>query len=209
MKKIVLLTLTALGPRLETVASDASDAEKALGAFERRADDWKARMEALASFARAGDGAVPILVDALGKGPPAVRGLATQALEILADTQARPALVEVALSDETPAVRAAAVRALSACDPTDPAREIFRALLKDRDHRVRLAAAWALERDDGSSAAAATREALRAYDLSRVDSARLHEPAPDFSLVDPSGRVHRLADLTGKAVVLEFYNEPL
>jgi len=209
MKKIVLMTLIALGPRLQTVASDASATGKALGAFEGRSDDWKARMEALASFARVGHGAVPVLVEALRKGPPAVRGLAIQALEILADPQARPALLE-ALSDETPGVRAAAVRALSTCDPIDPARELFRALLKDRERDVRLAAAWALERDDGSSAAAATREALRAYDLSRIDSARLHEPAPDFSLVDPSGRVHRLADLRGKkAVVLKFYNEPL
>ena len=211
MKNIVLVTLLAAGQAPDaSSAPDRSAALEALAQFEARDHDWKARMEAMVGLARRGESAVPVLIEAARKGSPEVRVLAIQALEVLGDPHARATLLE-ALSDETPTVRAAAVRALGALGPIDPAAEPFRHLLeKDPERTVRHAAAWALECDDGSSAAAAMREALRSYELSRMDSARLHEPAPDFSLLEPSGKVHRPADLRGKkAVVLEFYNEPL
>jgi hypothetical protein len=49
------------------------------------------------------------------------------------------------------------------------------------------------------------RQALRNYDLSRIDSARLGKPAPDFTLEDASGKTWHLGQFRGKkAVVLIF-----
>jgi len=211
MNRVMLVALLSAAPALGVVeASNEPAARDAIAGFEARASDWKARVEALVGLARGGEDTLPVLTEGLKKGSPAVREFAAQALEILADPRARPALLE-ALADPSPRVRAGVVRALSALGPLDLAMEPFRKLLEgDPERSVRHAAAWALERDDGSSAAAVAREALRGYELSRMDSARLHEPAPEFSLVDASGKPHRLADLRGKkAVVLKFYNEPL
>ncbi len=48
--------------------------------------------------------------------------------------------------------------------------------------------------------------AVTAYDLSALDSARLGQAAPDFSLTDVSGRAYRLSQFRGKkTVVLTFF----
>jgi len=42
--------------------------------------------------------------------------------------------------------------------------------------------------------------------VSQARAADLGQPAPDFALTDLDGKVHRLSDLKGKTVVLEWFN---
>ena len=42
-------------------------------------------------------------------------------------------------------------------------------------------------------------------ELARAAGPELGQPAPDFSLPDQNGKIHRLADYRGKTVVLAFY----
>jgi AhpC/TSA family len=49
------------------------------------------------------------------------------------------------------------------------------------------------------------REALESYDLTKMDTAVVGKPAPDFSLADASGETYRLSQFRGnKAVVVTF-----
>lgn len=55
----------------------------------------------------------------------------------------------------------------------------------------------------------AIRNALRDYDFSRMDSARVGRPAPDFTLIDDAGKRRRLERYRSqKGVVLVFLLEP-
>jgi hypothetical protein len=69
---------------------------------------------------------------------------------------------------------------------------------------VRPMMAAALERDDRPDPAA-LRKALADYDLRTLDSARIGELAPDFTLADFTGKTYRLSQFRGKkTVVLRF-----
>jgi len=48
------------------------------------------------------------------------------------------------------------------------------------------------------------RKTLAAYDLRNLDSARLGQTAPDFTLTDHTGKTYRLSHFRGKTVVLRF-----
>ena len=64
--------------------------------------------------------------------------------------------------------------------------------------------AAALERADRPKQAE-LRKALVDYDLSKMDSARVGELAPDFTLTDFTGKAYRLGQFRGKkTVVLRF-----
>ena len=167
-------------------------------------------MASLSKLVKAGPAAIPVLVEALKDGSIPQRVFAAQVLAILAEPATRPAL-EQALADASPQVRIYAIRGLSTLGRIDPAEERYGRLLeKDPDRRVRYALAWAFERDDAATAAAATRQGLGEYDPAKLDTARLDEPAPDFSLTDAFGKTYRLADFRGKkSVVLKFYHQPL
>jgi HEAT repeat protein len=197
------------GPvRAEDKTGSTAAAEKAaraaLAKFEKRNGDWKARMEALVSFAKIGPPAAPVLVEALTGGQPATREFAAQALVLFADTKTRPAL-ERALADPKPGVRLYAIQALSMLGPLPRTKEHERILTGDPAFwSVRTMMAAALERTDRPNQAE-LRKALADYDLSTVDSARLGELAPDFTLTDFTGKTYRLSQFRGKkTVVLRF-----
>jgi HEAT repeats len=205
---IVVLAFVTGCISFATSASRAEDVQDALGRFEKSDQGWKARMESMVRIARSGPEALPVLVDRLKDGPPAVRELSAQALAVLADPLSRPALV-AALGDPSPDVRVYAIRGLTTLD-SDPATAalFYRVLEQDASWAVRHAAAWGLERDDAG--AASIGPALSAYDLNQMDTARLDEAAPEFALTDVLGKTHRLRDLRGrKSVLLKFYQEPL
>jgi hypothetical protein len=72
------------------------------------------------------------------------------------------------------------------------------------DDGVRPMMAAALERADRPNRAE-FRKALADYDLRNMDSARVGELAPDFTLKDFTGKTYRLSQFRGKkAVVLRF-----
>jgi HEAT repeat protein len=188
--------------RAAAAAEKASRA--ALARFEKGNGDWKVRMEALVGLAKVGPPAAPVLVEALKDGRPATREFAAQALVLFADVNTRPAL-ERALADPKAGVRVYAIQALSMLGPLPRTQENERILRSDpSDDGVRPMMAAALERADRPNQAE-LRKALADYDLSNMDSARIGELAPDFTLTDFTGKAYRLSQFRGKkAVVLRF-----
>ena len=185
-------------------AAGSAAARAALAKFEAGNGDWKVRMGAWVGLARIGPTAVPVLVEALKGGPPATRELAAQALVLFADAKTRPAL-ERALADPKPGVRLYAIQALSMLGPLPRTKENERILRSDPNFwSVRPMMAAALERADRPNQAE-LRKALADYDLSNMDSARVGELAPDFTLADFTGKTYRLSQFRGKkTVVLRF-----
>jgi HEAT repeat protein len=179
-------------------------ARAALTKFEKGNGEWKVRMEALVSLAKVGPAAAPVFVEALKDGRPATREFAAQALVLFADANTRPAL-ERALADPEPGVRVYAIQALSMLGPLPPTKENERILTSDPAiWSVRPMMATALERADRPNQAE-LRKTLADYDLSNMDSARIGELAPDFTLTDFTGKPYRLSQFRGKkAVVLRF-----
>jgi hypothetical protein len=197
------------GPvRADDKASSTTAAEKAARAalvkFKQGNADWKVRMAALVGLARIGPASIPVLIEALKGGQPTTREFAAQALVLFADANTRPAL-ERALADPKPGVRLYAIQALSMLGPLPRTKENERILTGDPAwDGVRTMMAAAIERADRPNQAE-LRKALAEYDLSNLDSARIGELAPDFTLTDFTGKPYRLSQFRGKkAVVLRF-----
>jgi HEAT repeat protein len=160
-------------------------------------------MESLVGLVKAGPEAVPVLVEALRTGSPSTREFAAQALVLVADSTTQPAL-QRALADPKPAVRLYAIQALSMLGPLPRSKKHERILTDDPTvFGVRPMMAAALERADRPSQAE-MRKALAEYDLRNLDSARLGQTAPDFTLTDFTGKTCRLSQFRGKTVVLRF-----
>ncbi|RUL87976.1 redoxin domain-containing protein [Tautonia sociabilis] len=165
---------------------------------------WKTRMRVLQGLVRLGPGAVPVLVAALDDNDPEVRVLAAQALAYLADPRADAGLERTLAGDEAPAARLYAADALGAIGGLEPSPLLERVESEDANRDVRAHVRFALERD-GKPLDEAIRDRLRSFDLERMDSARVGEAAPDFTLTDALGNTYRLSDFRGeRAVVLVF-----
>jgi hypothetical protein len=165
---------------------------------------WKVRMEALVRLARAGPAVVPVLAEALDKGPPSTREFTAQALVHFAEPSTRPAL-EGALADPQSGVRFYAIQALSMFGRLERTKRHEQILSNDPNFwSVRTMMAAALARDDRPNPAQ-LRKLLADYDLRQLDSARVGDMAPDFTLTDFSGKAYRLSQFRGKkTVVLRF-----
>jgi HEAT repeat protein len=179
-------------------------ARDALAVYEKGNGDWKARMEALVRLAQIGPAAAPVLLEALKDSKPGTREFAAQALVLFADANGQPAL-QRALADPKPGVRLYAIQALSMLGPLPRTKENERILRSDANFwSVRPMMAAALERTDRPNQAE-LRKALADYDLSNMDSARVGELAPNFTLADFTGKTYRLSQFRGmKTVVLRF-----
>jgi HEAT repeat protein len=165
--------------------------------------NWKIRMECLVALAKAGSASVPVLLDALKTGSPESRALAGGALSFLADEKARPAL-EQSVEDKERDVRLYAIRALGRLGRLEAKPKYKQIADKDTSAGVRFEMTFALTRDDKPDPGT-IRKTLSRYDLTRMDSARLDKAAPDFALVDTSGKTWHLSDFRGKkSVVLVF-----
>jgi HEAT repeat protein len=191
-------------PRTKEQAAAEKEARQIVARFDKGDPGWKVRMEALVRLARAGPAVVPVLAEALHKGPPLTRELAAEALVHFAEPSTRPDL-EQALADPKSGVRLYAIQALSMLGPLPRTERHQQILSKDPSFwSVRPMMAAALARDDRPSAAQ-LRKQLADYDLRQLDSARLGELAPDFTLTDISGKSYRLSQFRGKkTVVLRF-----
>jgi hypothetical protein len=187
----------------DATAAAEKQARDALAEFEKGNHDWKLRMKALVRLAQIGPAAGPVLIEALKDSRPMTREFAAQALVLFADSTAQPAL-ERALADPKPGVRLYAIQALSMLGPLPRTKEHVRILTEDPTvYGVRPMMASALERADRPNQAE-MRKALAGYDLRNLDSARLGQTAPDFTLTDYNGKTYRLSQFRGKTVVLRF-----
>jgi len=207
---LALLCSTALSashketPGAKERAAAEKEARQLVARFDKGDPGWKVRVEALVRLAQAGPAAVPVLAEALHKGPPSTRELAAQALVLFAEPGTRPAL-ERALADPKPGVRLYAIQALSMFGRL-PRTERHEKILRDDPSfwTVRPMMAAALARDDRPDPAQ-LRKLLAGYDPGKLDSARLGEMAPDFTLSDFGGKAYRLSQFRGKkTVVLRF-----
>jgi hypothetical protein len=202
------------GPSKTVPADATASAQKAvreaLAKFDSewrpgdRPGTWKVRMTCLVTLVRAGPDAVPILLEALKPGSNHHhRGFAAQALGLIADPRARPALAE-AIKERDEFVRIHALLALVRFGRLE-ATPAFRHMAEKEPHDdVRFLMSYALTRDDEPDPRP-IRQALIDYDLTRMGSARQGKAAPDFALVDTQGKTWRLSHLRGKkSVVLVF-----
>src|SRR5262249_1781014 len=97
-----------------------------------------------------------------------------------------------------------AIQALSMLGPLPRSKEHVRILTEDPAvYGVRPMMAAALERADRPNQAE-MRRALAHYDLRKLDSARLGQMPPDFTLAAYDGKIYRLSQFRGQTVVLRF-----
>jgi hypothetical protein len=195
----------------DATASAQKVARDALARFDEgwkpgdRPGTWKVRMECLQALVKAGEGAVPVLVEALRPGSNHHhRGFAAQALGFIVDPNTRAALVE-AIKEKDEFVRIHALMALARFGRQEATPE-FRQMASEKEPHdsVRFLMSYILTRDDKPDPKP-IRQALIDYDLTRMGSARAGKAAPDFALVDTQGKTWRLRELRGKkAVVLVF-----
>jgi hypothetical protein len=195
----------------DAAAYAEKQARDALAKFDKewkvadRPGTWKVRMECLQALVKAGDDAVPVLVEALKTGPNHHhRAFAAQALGFIVDPSTRPALVD-ALKEKNEFVRIHALMALGRFGRQEATPEFRRMASEQEPHGgVQFLMSYALTRDDKPDPKP-IRQALIDYDLKRMGSAREGKAAPDFALVDTQGKTWRLGDLRGKkSVVLVF-----
>jgi hypothetical protein len=161
---------------------------------------WRARFSALHDLARAGNGATAVLVGALKSGDNETRVFAAQALALLPDPAARPAL-EAALKDKHGAVRMYALDALGMLGKLPKELPYTTMAKSDPNRDVQVHATFALERDD-QPRPDTLRQALRDFDLNTMARAKLGDKAPDFMLFDPNGKKVHLTDFFGKKHVI-------
>jgi HEAT repeat protein len=199
------LVLAAAVPAGEKGGAAAEkSARDLLAKFEAADPGWKVRMTGLVELARGGPACVPALIEGLKSESPRTREFAAQALVMFADPSIRPAL-DQALDDSKSGVRIYAIHALSMLGPLEATERHERLLRTDRSYYgVRTMMAAALAREDKPKPAELRKE-LADYDLRQLDSARVGEMAPDFTLLDFKGNKVRLSQFRGKkTVVLRF-----
>lgn len=203
----VLCLLLAGAPAAPSQEKTVPAAEKAarevVARFDKSTTDWKLRMRSLVELAKQGPAVVPVLVEALKSGSASTRDFAAQALVMFAEPGLQAAL-EQAIGDADPGVRIFAIQALSMLGPLKASKRYQDMLGSDPSYwGVRPMLAAALERDDQPKPVE-LRALLADYDLRRMDSARVGEPAPDFTLTDFKGKPQRLSQFRGQTVVLRF-----
>lgn len=212
---IVLCTavlLLIMGSR-SIVASDALDAKALLDRF--RAVDWdklevgqnkdlsdsawKLRIEVENDLIALGKLTVPTLIDACSDPNKHVRLLAAYVLGCLNDRSAIPALMQMVKGDKYAAARLMAVEALGRLGAKE-ALEVVKTATEDSSSYVSDAAIWALQRlqKDGGVGEALRELSLSTFDRSKIATAVVGKPAPDFSLIDDAGMTVRLSDFQGK-----------
>jgi hypothetical protein len=218
-RPIVKLLLCILPAGIGTLAyadhrSDHLAQQKArdiLARFARSDDEWQTRLRLTTEVVKAGSAAVPVLFEALNEGPLRTRLFAGEMLVLMVepgkvDARMRAAL-EHALEDREDFVREFAIKALynlGELNKVELARQIAD---NDPSRDIRRVTSAAL-RGEYPKNEPAIRKALATFDPATIDTARLGQPAPDFALPDPSGKIVRLSNFRGKkSVALVFLAE--
>ncbi|MBI1310062.1 redoxin domain-containing protein [bacterium] len=175
-----------------------------------RADDdrgWQLRMQTLQQLVRyreEGQQAVKVLLKSLKSESTPERILAAQALGYLSPWVPAEPLIEAAKSDADPAVRLYAVDALGMTG-RDGKTVDWKSLQEAETNRdVRRHIDYAIERDGTRLDQVVVRQLIE-WNSKTMNSAKLGQSAPDFTLTAATGEIVKLSDFKGKkAVVLVF-----
>lgn len=218
----------SFGPALVGFAADAKSTEKTpeqwIAHFSKRWDErswqgkfatspdgyirpmddagWKLRVQTLQGLAQHGADAIPVLLHKLKTGDAPQRVLAAQTLGYLGKEVPPAPLLDAAKNDPDPAVRLYAVDSLG----MQGAKNIdWMALLESEFNRdVDKHIGYAIERS-GEPLDREIIERLTSWDSTKIDTAFVGSPAPDFELKLATGETIGLGDFRGKkAVVLVF-----
>lgn len=209
----LLLTLpvsaTEVAPVFERVENHDFHPVREGFTFDRRLDkhgvadladpDWKLRTLAVRDLVRAEN--LRALIAGLIHDDPDVRYLSAMALGIRKEAAATPTLAKLLATDPHSTVRSQAAIALGQIGDEAALPALRRANDgDDRDvtHQAAIAI-HAIKSDQPATDALA--EAWRALDPATFATARVGEPAPDFTLTDTDGRTWKLSDLRGKKAV--------
>lgn len=194
------LDATALLDRFRTVDWN----KREVGQNKDLSDDaWKVRIEVENALIALGKPVVPTLIEACRDSNQHARLLAAYVLGCLGDPSAIPALMRIVENDSYAPARLAAVEALGRLGAKE-ALGVVRAETKDKSSYVRNAAEWALPRvQKGEGVGDALRKlAMSTFDQSKIATAVVGKPVPDFALTDDSGETVRLSDFRGKKDVV-------
>ncbi len=196
-------------------SQETPDADRALNDFRqgwaatknhmRDGDDdgWKVRVTALRQLARAGDNARAPLAAALKDSDAEVRVFAAQALSFLGDERDRGVIEELLAAEPVAAARLYAVDALGKFGNLKQSGRLTAVKATDANKDVRKHVTFAIERR-GKAMNTKIRRDLAAFDLTRLDTARVGAAAPDFTLEGALGGSYRLSSFRGRPVVLIF-----
>ncbi len=210
-----VMTLGLIAPGAEPVLAGDNDVANLLATFAkdwpenrtpyRTPEDtstWKTYALTMSTLVAMGDKAVPGLIAACDDSNYQVRALAARVLGYLQAKAAVPILIALLKDSQAPVALLAAdslgqigdpqgIAALKAAQTTDKRGDVLLHIAKSLARQVPL-------EDD------VVPQILRIAPSS-IDSAKIDEPAPDFTLKDPTGKSWKLSDLRGKkSVVLAF-----
>jgi hypothetical protein len=172
----------------------------------RAVDDggWKTRMIVLCGLARLGPEAETELIEALDSDRAERRVLAAQGLGFLGGVRSKARLERTLAEEKVAAARLYAADSLGMIGGLETNPLFERIAAGDPNKDVRSHLKFALERK-GEAIPERVRADLREYDLTRLETAKVGVPAPDFTLTDVFGQSYRLTDFRGrKGVVLLF-----
>ena len=165
---------------------------------------WQVRMRVMQGLIAHGKSAVPILTKALNSKSIPDRILAAQTLGYLAPHAPVEQLLEVAKSDRDSAVRLYAVDSLGMQGVTETKIDWQQLLKNESNGDVRKHIRYAIERKQQLVKSAVAKK-LADFDVKQINTAKVGQPAPDFTLVSADGETVRLEQFRGKqAVVLVF-----
>ena len=204
----------------ETSSDEQIDAEELLAEFSKDWDDskwekdfrgtphirktsdqgWKLRAETLKQLVAGGEASIPALEKSLTNGNAPTRILAAQAIGYLASSANIEKLTEVAKNDTEPAVRLYAVDAIGM---SGKGKDVdWDALTKNEKNRdVLMHINYAKSRGAAGVEKSVTASLAQMTDES-IDSAKVGQPAPEFTLNSVDGTKFSLSQFKGKQPVV-------
>lgn len=173
--------------------------------YMRSQDDsgWKSRMLAMQGCVQQPEAAIPVLIETLQNGTVPERILAAQTIGYLGPSVPVDKLASVFQQDMDAAVRLYLVDSIgmlgkgSAVDWDDFSK-------RETNRDVQLHVRYLRERGDSLLDTNAVQE-LQNWNPERIDSARVAEMAPEFSLQSAQGQTVRLSDYRGKKAIVLFF----
>ena len=181
-------------------------ADGRLSRYMRPMDDsgWKSRFRTFHDIVKYGQSGTPALIEALASESASVRALASQALGYCGTDTAIATLARVVENENDAMVRLYAADSLGMLGGTEHHELLRRLEPAEQNRDTKRHFDYALDRNSERRNEGLVAR-LQDWDIKKLDSAQLGQPAPDFELGSLNGQRIRLSQFRGKkAVVLVF-----